>query len=384
MNNILGNAAYYSEETISTSELDLSTYVTTDSLLANKQGKCDSVNLPPNSEKCTRFKKGDILVANIRPYLKKIWLANIDGGCSADVLVFRAKEEYLSNFLYYALLRDDFFIHSMKGSTGTKMPRGNKNHLLEFLIPDFDDIQQEKISDVLSILDAKINLNNQINIELETMAKLIYDYWFVQFDFPDENGRPYKSSGGKMIYNEDLKKEIPEGWSSIPISNLLNIKTGKEDANFATSHGKYPFFTCGENILRCDDYAFEGKAILLAGNGTFGVKRYIGKFNAYQRTYVLIPYEEDHFPLIYHAVNAQAKQLTDGSRGSIVKFITIGDVKDIKLVLPNNPSVLSTGLLSNFFNQSDALVKENEELIRIRDWLLPMLMNGQVTVSEAS
>ena len=108
MNNILGNAAYYSQETISTSKLNLSSYITTDSLLANKQGKCDSVNLPPNSEKCIRFKKGDILVANIRPYLKKIWLADIDGGCSADVLVFKSKEGYLPSFLYYALLRDDF------------------------------------------------------------------------------------------------------------------------------------------------------------------------------------------------------------------------------------------------------------------------------------
>ena len=91
-------------------------------MLANKQGKCDSVNLPPNSEKCTKFKKGDILVANIRPYLKKIWFADIDGGCSTDVLVYKPKEGYLPKFLYYALFRDDFFVHSMKGSTGTKMP----------------------------------------------------------------------------------------------------------------------------------------------------------------------------------------------------------------------------------------------------------------------
>lgn len=243
---------------------------------------------------------------------------------------------------------------------------------------------QDIICNVLENIDKKIELNNKISVELEDMAKLIYDYWFVQFDFPDENGKPYKSSGGKMVFNKDLNREIPDGWNSIPISNLLNIKTGKEDANFATSDGKYPFFTCGDKILNCDDYAFEGKAILLAGNGTFGIKRYVGKFNAYQRTYVLIPNEESHFPQVYFAVKAQAQQLTDGSRGSIVKFITIGDIENINLVIPTDHSVCSTKLLNNLFDQSDYLIKENKELARLRDWLLPMLMNGQVTVSEAS
>src|SRR5690606_7805754 len=86
---------------------------------------------------------------------------------------------------------------------------------------------QEKLSKVLSDLDAKIELNNKMNIELEAMAKLIYDYWFVQFDFPDENGRPYKSSGGKMVYNEDLKREIPEGWEQGELKDIANITMGQ-------------------------------------------------------------------------------------------------------------------------------------------------------------
>ena len=249
MNNILGNVAYYSEEILPTYELNLSSYITTDSLLTNKQGKCDSVNLPPNSETCTRFKKGDILVANIRPYLKKIWLADIDGGCSADVLVFKTNEGYLPHFIYYALLRDDFFVHAMNGSTGTKMPRGDKDHLLEFLIPDFDYAQQEKISQTLSVLDAKIALNKKINFELEAIAKLIYDYWFVQFDFPDENGNPYKSSGGKMVYNEDLKCGIPEGWRVKELREIEpNIVTGKTPSttNPENFGGEVPFICIGD------------------------------------------------------------------------------------------------------------------------------------------
>jgi type I restriction enzyme, S subunit len=285
-------------------------------------------------------------------------------------LAYYTKSKYFKQFIAYA--------------DGTNINNLNQDILSSVKIPHYSKNVQRNIASCLLAIDKKIEFNNQINSELEAMAKLIYDYWFVQFDFPDENGKPYKSSGGKMVFNEDLNREIPEGWNSIPISSLLNIKTGKEDANFATDDGKYPFFTCAEKILSCDDYAFEGKAVLLAGNGTFGIKRYVGKFNAYQRTYVLIPNEESHFPHVYYAVKAQAQQLTDGARGSIVKFITIGDIENINLVLPSNPSVCSTELLNNLFDQSDALINENEELTRLRDWLLPMLMNGQVTVSEAS
>ena len=277
---------------------------------------------------------------------------------------------------YYT--KSKYFKQFISHADGTNINNLNQDILSSAKIPLYSKSTQQNIASFLSAIDKKIES------ELEAMTKLIYDYWFVQFDFPDENGKPYKSSGGKMVFNEDLKREIPEGWNSIPISSILNIKTGKEDANFATSDGKYHFFTCAEKTLNCDDFAFEGKAVLLAGNGTFGIKKYVGKFNAYQRTYVLIPNEESHFPHVYFAAKTQAQQLTDGSRGSIVKFITIGDIENINLVLPPNPSVCSTELLSNLFDQSDALIKENEELARLRDWLLPMLMNGQVTVSEAS
>ncbi len=281
------------------------------------------------------------------------------------------------NYLYYSLK------HNRQTGIGSGQP--------QITIPDISNRKislppihtQKKVSEILSYLDEKIELNNKINDELEAMAKLIYEYWFIQFDFPDSNGKPYKSSGGRMVFNKNVNREIPKDWNSIPISSLLNIKTGKEDANFATSNGEYPFFTCGEKILKCENYAFEGKAVLLAGNGTFGIKRYMGKLNAYQRTYVLIPNDESNFSHIFFAVKAQTQQLTDGSRGSIVKFITVGDIANINLVLPPNPSVCSAELLNNIFDRSDALNKENEELAKFRDWLLPMLINGQVTVTDA-
>jgi type I restriction enzyme S subunit len=140
------------------------------------------------------------------------------------------------------------------------------------------------------------------------------------------------------------------------------------------------FFTCADNISYCNQYVFEGKAILIAGNGNFNVKLYEGKFNAYQRTYVLIPNDEKYYSVIFYAVKDQLKRLSNGSAGSIIKFITKGDVENIPLVLPKQEH-------NNMFKQINLLIKlieknkkQNQELSNLRDWLLPMLMNGQVKV----
>ena len=265
----------------------------------------------------------------------------------------------------------------------------NSNDIKTYPIRLPDNINsQKRISRVLKAFDDKIELNNRINAELEAMAKTLYDYWFVQFDFPDDSpqgqGKPYKTSGGKMVYNPTLKREIPEGWEPVSVGKIVDIKTGKEDANYATERGKYHFFTCGESALRCDDFVFEGKAVLLAGNGSFSVKRYEGKFNAYQRTYVLIPKQDELYAPLYFAVNDKVKTLTSGSRGSIVKFITKGDIEDIYLPLPTNRKLEFVKTLNVCFKESSRLYEQNLELVSLRDWLLPMLMNGQVTVGEAS
>lgn len=249
---------------------------------------------------------------------------------------------------------------------------------MKFKIPEKP--YQDKIVEMLSILDKKIELNNQINTELEAMAKTLYDYWFVQFDFLDSDGKPYSSSDGNMCYNEILEREIPEGWEAVSVSDLVDIKTGKEDANFAVEHGEYHFFTCGEANLRCDSYIFEGKAVLLAGNGSFSVKKYKGKFNAYQRTYVLMP-EDSLFAILYFAVKDRVNSFIAGSRGSIVKFITMGDIESIYIPLPKDRALEFAKILNTLLDQSSSLYEENIKLEELRDWLLPMLMNGQVTVS---
>lgn len=183
-----------------------------------------------------------------------------------------------------------------------------------------------------------------------------------------------------MVWSEELKREIPKGWEVKKVSDLLPVITGKQDANFATENGKYSFFTCGEEILKCDSYEFEGKAVLVAGNGNFNIKLYEGKFNAYQRTYILIPNDERHYTLVYMAVRDRITSLTKGSRGSIVKFITKGDLEDIQIPLPKDQNLDVFSQLNTITKKIEKNILENQKLAELRDFLLPILMNGQVVV----
>lgn len=286
------------------------------------------------------------------------------------------KDEYNPYYVYYWLATKKEYLFSIASVTRT--PILSKGTFQDVLIPIPDKDIQDKIADVLLSIDNKIEVNNKINETLQEQASLLYDYWFTQFDFPDETGSPYKSSGGKMVWNEQLKREIPEGWIVKPVSELLNVVTGKEDANFSVIKGKYKFFTCSKDALLCNEFAFDGKAILIAGNGDFNVKHYSGKFNAYQRTYVLIPENEKYYGTIYLAAARLINMFKKGSNGSIVKFITKDDVDNIMITIPNNDTYFE--VINHIITTIESKQRENEELSALRDWLLPMLMNGQVTV----
>ncbi len=190
----LRDIADYVTDKISSDAIDLECYVTTDSLLQNKAGRETASNLPPQTCTLTFFRERDVLISNIRPYLKKIWMADVKGGCNADVLVLRAKDGHTPEFLYALLLQDAFYEYAMKGAKGSKMPRGDKDQIMRYEIPTLSS-SEESIGKLIVSINDKIATNREINRNLEAMARQLYDYWFVQFDFPDENGKPYKSSG---------------------------------------------------------------------------------------------------------------------------------------------------------------------------------------------
>lgn len=377
----LSNVSCYVTEKISVDNIDISEYITTDNLLQNKRGRVIAEKLP--TQKVTKFKKDDILIANIRPYLKKIWQADIDGGASSDVLVVRPNNLIDNNFLYYALTQDSFFEYVMKGSKGTKMPRGDKIQIMNFVIPDLEIGEQIKIGKLLKSIDQKIQINDQINQELEAMAKTLYDYWFVQFDFPDQNGKPYKSSGGKMVYHPELKREIPEGWGVESVGNLLDkvTKAEKIENNSIEFVGRIPVIDQSQKYIA--GFTNNQNSLIQPQNGhvIFGDHTRVVKFINFDYargadgTQVLISNNENISNiLLYHMI--EDFDLSNYGYARHFKFLkeklVIVPDKKISLQFANKADVIYKKIRNNIF--------ENQELTQLRDWLLPMLMNGQVKV----
>ncbi|MBE5970650.1 MAG: restriction endonuclease subunit S, partial [Lachnospiraceae bacterium] len=180
----LSNICDYVKGKIDVALLDDNTYISTENMLPNKVGVTKAATLPTVLQ-TQSFCAGDVLVSNIRPYFKKIWFAEFDGGCSNDVLVFRAKNGVNSRFLYYVLADDAFFNYSMATSKGTKMPRGDKIAIMKYSVPNFGHKEQEKIAGILTAIDLKIIINNKINDNLLQQATTIYQAWFEDYILSD-------------------------------------------------------------------------------------------------------------------------------------------------------------------------------------------------------
>ena len=399
----LSEIAIYVEEKTSSSNISLTEYVTTDSLLPNKGGKSIATNLPPVPCSLTHYQEGDVLVANIRPYLKKVWLADSEGGCSSDVLVFRAKECSFSSFLYAVLLQDRFFDYAMKGAKGSKMPRGDKNQIMRYELPTLSPQEQENIGNFVIDITNKLCLNRSINHNLEAMAKQLYDYWFVQFDFPDENGKPYKSSGGKMVWDEKLKREIPEGWDSMPIGNYAPCKGGYAFRSSDFCNRGVPVIKIG-NIQ--DDYTLnmtDCQCIENCENTQFLAKRFdlviamtgatIGKFAISQRNYWVNQrvgrFELGDTPLhqlgyLFNSLKQDyfREQIFQIASGCAQPNISSEQIDSIFILKPKDTILSQFNLLcESLLKLQSENILQIEELIKQRDELLPLLMNGQVSVN---
>ena len=161
----LADICDYTKDKIEVATLDKNTYISTENMMPNKAGITSASSIPTVAQ-TQAFLAGDVLVSNIRPYFRKIWFAEFDGGCSNDVLVFRAKDSVSKRFLYYVLADDTFFDYAMATSKGTKMPRGDKSAIMKYEVPNFTYEEQEKIAGILEVLDRKIQLNADINENL--------------------------------------------------------------------------------------------------------------------------------------------------------------------------------------------------------------------------
>lgn len=269
---------------------------------------------------------------------------------------------------------------------------------LEIMLPDFDT--QKKIGDFLYSLEKKKQINNQINQELEAMAKTLYDYWFVQFDFPDQNGKPYKSSGGKMVYNPELKREIPEGWGVDSLWNIANFYNGlamqkyRPDTNeddylpvikiremmngFTKDTEKARLDIPTEAVVESGDILFSWSAtleIVIWGKERGALNQHIFKVTSDTYPKSFIYFELKSYLKVFKSI-AELRKTTMG-------HITQDHLKQAKIVVPQIEIISKLDAkLQPIMLKQQILENQNQELTQLRDWLLPMLMNGQVKVGN--
>lgn len=366
----------YVKTKVETSNYSIEDYISTENMLPEKGGITVASSFP--SGKVTEFQENDILISNIRPYFKKIWKADRRGCCSNDVLCIRANNNVDAEFLYYLLSQDLFFAYVMSGANGSKMPRGDKQQIMnwEIEIPSEKE-DQRRIASILSSLDRKIELNNKINADLEEMAQAIFKNWFVDFE-PFKNGKFVDSELGM----------IPEGWKVGSLGDFCNVFTGKKNTNQAIEKGLYPFFSCAPEPLASNDAIFNGKAIIIAGNGSYTGRTsfYNGGFDLYQRTYACTIREQDkeNLMIFFYHMMKQFFEPTKmgGTRGSSIPYIVMGDITQQKFPYSKDWLIRFSNIANSMMDRKLRIDKENSRLSLLRDTLLPRLMSGELEVPE--
>ncbi len=304
-------------------------------------------------------------------------------------------------YIYYLLS----CLGRIRTSDKSAVPGVNRNELHEMAIPAIDDRKlQIAIRKVLEAIDKKIELNNRINAELEAMAKTLYDYWFVQFDFPDDSpqgqGKPYKTSGGKMVYNPTLKREIPEGWEATTVGKISKTELGGtpstavdeywQNANIpwlsSAETASFPIITSEQKITQA---GIDNSAATLLPKGTvvISIVRYIrpsilGIDAATNQSVVGIrECKRLKSSFIYPYFCSEVPRLMGLRTGAQQPHINKGVIEDSPIVIPCEK------VLTDYYKAADPIFEkimnlalQSHELMQLRDWLLPMLMNGQVTV----
>jgi len=301
--------------------------------------------------------------------------------------------EYLFQYLNSSNFKN--FINRVKADGSTIQHLYQRDLVrLEIEVPDLQI--QEKIAKVLSDIDSKIELNNKINSELESIAKLIYDYWFVQFDFPDENGNPYKSSGGKMVYDDKLNREIPQGWINGELQDIANITMGQSPSGESYNedrNGEVFYQGCTDFGLRFPTnrkFTTQPTRFAKRGDILLSVRAPVGTMN--------IANEDCCIGRGLAALNSKIgsttyldgvlqhmKQIFDlrNASGTTFGSITKGDLFSIPVVIPDKKTLQRFDAVTiPMFEKQNLIGSENQMLEKLRDWLLPMLMNGQVTIKD--
>ncbi len=308
--------------------------------------------------------------------------------CAAqDMMAFRVDEKKIYFKYLFAVLRSDWIQKKISNyHVGLVIPHFKKQDLSSILIPEKSEKDQKIIGDLYFNISNKIELNNKINIELETMAKLLYDYWFVQFDFPDVNGKPYKSSGGKMVYNDELKRKIPKGWEVKELCEIAEIIRGQlVTAKTADLNGQIKVVSGGIDFSYFHSKSNREKnTITVSGSGANAGYINFWREPIFANDCTTVRGKSDTETLyILEFLRLRQDYIFSQARGSAQPHVYPKDISSLKIVIPNNQLFEEYGKNTLSVNERIGInYQENHQLTELRDWLLPMLMNGQVTVVE--
>ena len=367
---------------VDVSKLTLKTYISTENMLPNKGGVTEASSLP-TVQLTQEYKKGDILVSNIRPYFKKIWQAKCDGGCSSDVLVFQGYLDIDGDFLYYILANDDFFAYSMATSKGTKMPRGDKTSIMQYEVPIFDIDTQRKIASVLRSLDEKIELNSTINNNLEQQAQAIFKSWFVDF--------------------EPFNGEMPHDWIASRLGDIASIKTNSfspvKNSDVQLEHysipaydeQKYPVFESAAGV-KSNKYILSKNSVMISklNPDTKRVWRpmCLSELAVSSTEFIIFEaFNPAYRDFVFSIVDSAAFSdwmcaHTTGSTNSRQRTAP-STTLEFQVALPDEKAITDfCAVVTPMYDTIASNICENQKLAQLRDSILPKLMSGELDVSN--
>lgn len=380
---------FYNTNRISTN-ISSERYISTENMLPNKGGVCEAANVPSGT--VIEYKIGDILISNIRPYFQKIWRADRNGGCSADVLCIRAKENVDSKYLYYLLSQQAFFDYVMSGAKGCKMPRGDKKQIMQWpvTLPPLEE--QRRIAGILGSLDDKIELNRRINANLEAQAQALFRSWFVDFE-PFRDGPFVDSELGK----------IPQGWKICCVEDLASyMVSGGTPKSLDSSYynGDIRWFTTKElkdgflfdSEKHISETALKNSAAKLLPENTVLMAIYasptVGRLgiltaeSTYNQAAVgIIAKKEIGYAFLYLLLLSERTNLNNLASGAAQQNLNVGIVKRYRVLVPTIDILNS---FNEIVNPIFTTIKNNtaqiHNLSALRDTLLPKLMAGEIAI----
>lgn len=390
---LLSEVSVYRKDRIGSDKVNKENYISTENMLPNRGG-VENATTVASAKTFPAYKKGDILLSNIRPYFKKIWYATQEGGCSNDVLVVKAGKTVDSKFLYYVLSDNNFFNYSTVTSKGTKMPRGSKNAIMKYWVPNLDLPTQKKIADILFSYDELIKANNERIELLEQAAQELYKEWFVRFRFPGHE-------------NTKFENGLPEGWELKKIGDIARVKSGyafksewwiddgvpvikiKDIQGNTIDFSDLSYISVDHAEIAKQFYVDEGDLLIAMTGATIGklalvpysekqmiVNQRVGKF-------FLGKSPDEKVAFLYMTLQQNWVQemivMIAGSNAAQPN-ISPFDIEKIKVVYNKEMVDEYNKRSAPFIKQILQLRKQNQNLSTQRDMLLPRLMSGKLEV----